>query len=103
MFIAALQQIQNAVLGCTYNVPAPSDGGVLDPNQVIVEYQQGGQPPGQQLDRVNDATGCAGNPSGWYYDNNQNPAMIMLCSGICTTVQADPNAKVNILLGCQGS
>jgi hypothetical protein len=103
VFIWALQQIQNAVLGCTYNVPAPSDGGVLDPNAVIIEYQPGGQPPGQQLDRVTDASGCANNPNGWYYNDNNNPTTIQLCSGVCATVQADPNAKVNILLGCQGS
>ena len=101
VFIWALQQIQNAVLGCTYNIPQPADGGVVDPDQVIVEYQPNGQPPGQELTRVTDVTQCV--PDGWYYDDNNNPTIIQLCPDVCTTVQADQTAKVNILLGCQGS
>lgn len=101
VFTWALQQIQNSVLGCTYNVPQPQDGGVLDPALVVVEYQPGGQPPGQQLTKVADAASCV--PNGWYYDDNANPTTISLCADMCTTVQADSNAKVNILLGCQGS
>jgi len=100
VFIWALQQIQNAVLGCTFQIPEP-DGGVLDPDQVVVEYLPNGQPPGQELTRVNDANQCVAD--GWYYDDNNNPTIIQLCPGICGTVEADPSGIIDILLGCQGS
>lgn len=100
IFIAALQQIQNAVLGCTFNIPSPSQG-VLDPDTVSVEYLPNGQPPAQDLPRVNNAGACTGD--GWYYDDNVNPTVINLCPTTCTTVQGDPNAEINIRIACQGS
>ena len=100
VFIAALQQIQNAVLGCTYAIPQPSMG-VLDPNAVTVDYLPGGMPPAQTLPRVNDVNACAG--PGWYFDDNMNPTQILLCPDSCTTVQADPNAQVEFSIDCQGS
>ena len=100
-FIAALKAIQNAVLGCTYNMPAPTDGGVVDPNQVAIEYLPNGQEPGQSLTKVANAAACA--PGSWYYDTSTSPWTIQLCPALCTVVQADSHAKVSILLGCQGS
>ena len=100
VFIAALNQIQKAVLSCAFQVPQPSQG-VLDPNAVKVEYYVGGQPPPQVLPRVDSAAQCAG--PGWYYDNNTNPTKINLCPDSCTTVQADKAAEVKIRIACQGS
>ena len=60
-------------------MPQPADGGVLDTDLVVVEYEAGGIPPGQKLTQ-----------------GRRRMAM-------CTTVQADVSAQVNILLGCQGS
>lgn len=100
VFIAALQQIQNSVLGCTFNIPTPSQG-VLDPDTVSVEYLPNGQPPAQDLPRVTNAGACSG--AGWYYDDNTNPTIINLCPASCTTVQGDPNAEINIRIACQGS
>lgn len=100
VFIAALQQIQYAVLGCTYQIPAPSMG-VLDPDLVTVEYLPGGMPPAQPLSRVQDVAACAGD--GWYYDDNANPTQVLLCPTTCTTVQSDPDAEINFSIACQGS
>jgi hypothetical protein len=102
VFIAALQSIQKSVLSCTFQVPQPSQG-VLNPDLVKVEYSPGGQPPVQELPRVDSAAQCTG--AGWYYefDANNNPTKIILCPSSCTTVQADTNAAVKIRIACQGS
>ena len=100
VFINALQQIQQSAVGCTFQMPS-TDAGIIDPNQVSVEYSAGGNPPAQSLVRVNDLASCVAN--GWYYDDNTNPSTINLCPDTCTMVQADSNAKVEVLLGCLGS
>lgn len=95
--IEALKQIQGLAVGCSFGIPTP-DGGTIDPNQVRVEYLPGGNPPGQDLPHVADSASCTG--GGWYYDNNTTPQTVNLCGASCTTVQADPNAKLNVLFGC---
>ena len=60
-----------------------------------------GAPPAQQFTRVNDAAACVA--GAFYYDDNANPTTIILCPATCSTAQADPNAKIQVLLGCQGS
>ena len=100
VFIEALKQIQQSAVGCSFQMPA-SDAGIIDPDKVTVQYTPGGTPPPQDLTRVNDLAACV--PNGWYYDNNTAPTIINLCPDTCTTVQADPNAKVEVLLGCLGS
>ncbi|MBI5532160.1 MAG: VWA domain-containing protein [Deltaproteobacteria bacterium] len=99
-FIQALQQIQQSAVACQFSMPT-ADGGLVDPAKVLIEYLPGGAPPAQQFTRVNDAAACVA--GGFYYDNNANPSTIILCPATCATVQADPAAKVQVLLGCQGS
>jgi hypothetical protein len=43
---------------------------------------------------------CSDQPA-WYYDSLTNPTRIVLCPSACTTVTADPMAKLDILLGCK--
>ncbi|MBX3129372.1 MAG: VWA domain-containing protein [Polyangiaceae bacterium] len=100
VFVQALKSIQQQAVGCTLDIPLPSQG-VPDWSQVKVQYLPGGNPPPQQLPKVNFASNCSG--PGWYYDNNASPTKINLCPSTCTTVQADPAAKVELLLGCLGS
>jgi len=99
-FIQALQMIQASAIACQFKMPT-TDAGVIDVDQVKIEYTPGGTGTPQELTRVDSAGNCV--PDGWYYDDNQNPTSIHLCPDMCTTVQSDPNAKVEVLLGCLGS
>lgn len=98
-FLQAMKDIQGSLLGCTFTVPKP-DSGIIEPSKVKVKYTPGSGSPGE-LTRFNDQASCNG--AGWYYDNNTNPTTIELCPSSCTTVQADPNGKIDIELGCLGS
>ena len=99
-FIQALQQIQAAAIGCTFQMPT-TDAGVIDIEKVKIEYTPGGVGTPQELTRVDDAASCV--PDGWYYDDNQNPTTLNLCPDMCNTVKADSTAKIQVLLGCLGS
>jgi hypothetical protein len=98
VFIDVLQAIQKNAIGCTYSLPT-SDAGIVDPNQIAVQYTPGSGAP-IDLTKVNSAGACVANA--WYYDNS-TPPNIVLCPSTCTKVEADPQAQVDILVGCEGS
>jgi hypothetical protein len=94
-FINALKAIQGTAIPCDFDMPVP-DAGLVDLKQVTLDT--GGTP----INKVDDASLCGAN-GGWYFDNNTAPTKITLCPVTCTTLKADPSAKVNVSLGCLGS
>ncbi len=97
----ALKQIQKSAVACTFAMPT-TDAGIVDPNQVKVEYRPGGTGTPQTFNKVTSSANC-GSAGGFYYDKNSSPTSLTLCPTSCTTVQADTKAKIDILLGCLGS
>jgi hypothetical protein len=98
VFVEVLKKIQQTAIGCTYKMPE-ADGGLVDPKKISVEYLPGGGGV-QKLKQVASHQACA--DDAFYYDTN-SPPNIVLCPQTCTEVQADPQAKVQILLACQGN
>ncbi|MBK9000164.1 MAG: VWA domain-containing protein [Myxococcales bacterium] len=99
-FTAVLAAIQKSAVACQFSMPT-TDGGIVDPSKVEVQYFPAGNPPAQKLPKVTNAAACSG--GGWYFDNNANPKSILLCPSSCTIVQLDTKAKIDISLGCLGS
>lgn len=97
--LKAFHQIQSEGVGCVFQVPTSMNGMKVDPGQVNVNYTPSmGQL--ETLPEVNGPGDCAAN-QGWYYDNPKDPTTITLCPASCQTVQADPTAKLDIILGCK--
>jgi hypothetical protein len=96
--LAALKAIQGSQVACEFVVPKTSASGQpVDPNKVNVNYTPGGGTT-TTLGQVPGASDC-GN-GGWYYDNPTDPSTITLCPSTCSTIQADEEAKIEVLLGC---
>ena len=93
--------VQGAAVPCEFGIPT-IDAGVIDPDQVKVEYTPGNGDPAITYDPVANEAACAGG-DGFYYDDPVNPTKMMLCPTTCDTVQNDEGAKVQLLLGCLGS
>ena len=94
---AALATIRgNAVLDCTYSIPAAPAGQVLEPGKVNVNYTNAmgvvtkvlQDPPGVACDKG----------TGWQY--SADGKQINLCGAACTAVKADPGGKIQVLFGC---
>ena len=99
-FVDDLNQIRlSSVLACTYVVPPPPDGGVLDFNKVNVVYEpaQGGA---IDLARVTDRGRCDPDSGGWYYDDPRSPKNILLCPVTCGEVSSDAIGQLQIAVGC---
>ena len=99
-FIDALKAIQQTAVACEFAMPRPQQG-VVDISKVKVTYLAGGQPPPQEIPKVNGAGQCGAN-GGWYFDNNTTPTRILLCPETCRAVSTDLRAQVDVFLGCLG-
>lgn len=99
-FLMALNAIRGAALGCTYDIPQPTQG-TPDYGKVNVQYTPGGGGPVEVFDHYQDKAHCPASGNGWYYDDNTNPTQINLCDDTCNLVGADLTGKIDILLGCK--
>ena len=91
---AALDDIRGrAVVGCTYEIPAPPAGQQIDYNLVNVRLTSGGKVTQVYQDQ---SPTCQ---QGWQYSADKT--QINLCGDVCTQVKADPNVKLEVLFGCK--
>jgi hypothetical protein len=93
----ALRSIFSANLQCSFALPTPPAGQVLDPNVVQVVYMpfQGND---QEIPRTTSAAACGGLNGGWYFDNASNPTSITLCPCSCANTAA---GSVEVRFGCR--
>jgi len=99
-FLDALNTIRGSALGCRYSIPVPTTG-MPDYDNVSVTYTPSGGGAVQTIPRVQDQAACPATGAGWYYDDNNNPAQIILCTNTCGTVSADLSGQVDIFTPCE--
>jgi hypothetical protein len=91
----AFKAITGSVITCNYTIPPPSNGMVVDPKLVNVTFTSSSG--SNTIAKDPDPPGGACN-QGWQY--NANSTQIQLCPDTCNLVKADPNAKIEVVLGC---
>ncbi len=98
-FGAALKAIQGQAIGCVYALPKPPAGQALQTDKVNVQVTLANA-AAVVLDYTANKSACDPMTGGWYYDDPVAPSQILLCPATCAAVSEDPNAKVDVLLGC---
>ncbi|WP_394827501.1 vWA domain-containing protein [Pendulispora albinea] len=100
--VSELQKIRGSVMSCSFAIPEPSDKREINFDAVRVNFTNGA---GQATTLKYNET-CAGN-DGWRYDVKPSatvkPHSITLCANTCSTIQGDPNGKINIAFDCKGN
>lgn len=98
--LATLKEIQRSVVACSFAMPESDNPSVaVDPRFVNMTYTPSTGAAGVTIPQVEGKSAC-GVDGGWYYDDPTAPAVIELCSATCGTVQADPGAHIEVVLGC---
>ena len=89
---AALQAITGAVVSCSYELPDPPAGQMLDLTKINAFYTpaSGGEP---QLIPQAPAGACS---EGWQIVDNR----VELCADTCSLVQSDQAGRFELLFGC---
>jgi hypothetical protein len=86
-------------IACEWKLPPPPKDQVLDPTKVNVEFIDG-EGEVHEIGYVESRDDCAGVEHGWYYDDENPPTKIYVCSQTCKWIQADLDAQVAIKFGC---
>ncbi len=96
-FAAALEKAHGAAVGCEFQLPDDLAEGTVDQGFVNVTLTPGGDNP----DAVLANPGCSGaGDEGWTFDDADDPKSIVLCEATCAKLEGDPEATINIVLGC---
>ncbi len=91
--------VSSTTLDCGWTIPPPPDGQTFNKGKVNVLFTPGGATDGQPIGKVDNAGKCGAN-GGWYYDDEANPTLVLLCPASCDTIQGDPNGKIDVQFGC---
>ncbi len=88
-FLAAINDIRAQAASCEFKLDRT--GGTLDPSKVNVVYSSS--------DGTQSVLPQSGS-DGWSFDNPTDPKKVILTGPACERVKHDPNAKVDIVIGC---
>jgi hypothetical protein len=94
-FSQAIDQIRQAAISCSLQIPSTESGADFDKRAVVVHYESAGKSTELSYDKA-----CAG-PNTWHYDNADAPTEIELCKSTCDTVRADSKAKLSVDFACE--
>jgi len=83
-------------LSCEFVVPAPKDGGTIDPNKVNVSFTPKGGSAQEVLQDNNQP--CGQGADGWQWDATKTK--VLLCGPTCDKVKSDDGGKIDIVVGC---
>jgi hypothetical protein len=100
LFLDKMKEIQANALSCDFLIPEAPPDKAFDKDLVAVSYVPSIDPTmTEEIPRADNYQDCGGK-AGWYYDNNVKPTKIILCPVSCQKVQADKEARVDVLFGC---
>ncbi len=91
--VIATAVIEKAEVECSYEMPAAPPGETIDTSTIVVKYTSGAGSP-VTFSQAASPSACA--PSKFFVDG----AGVHLCPDTCATVQADPQAQIDLLFGC---
>lgn len=90
--------ISEAKIACEWVIP-DAMGMDIDFGKVNVDYNDGVN-PAKAIPKVDDLAACM-NLEAWYYDDPMNPTKILACPALCTKIQGNEMASVDVKFGCE--
>jgi hypothetical protein len=85
--------VVSEAIPCTFEIPSPGDGYVVDYSAVTLVLGVNGQD--QEVAYVGNEDGC-GPAGGWYYDDFDAPERVILCGASC----AQPTTSLSVEFAC---
>lgn len=89
--------IESTALPCEWQIPEPPDGKVFDRDKVNIRLTHSAGET--TLGRVGSADACEG--AGWHFDDFEAPTRMIACPAACERIEAEPEARIDVLLGCE--
>ena len=96
--LLSTEVIAEATIACEWDIPEPM-GEEIDFAKVNVDYLDG-MGGDQAIPKVLDEVACL-DLEAWYYDDPVMPSKIFACPALCTKIQGNEKAKVDVKFGCE--
>lgn len=96
----ATEVIEASSVDCEWDIPPVPAGETFDSGEVNVRFQPGNGMPAEDVLYVQGGAQC-GAGGGWFYDDDAAPTRVLACPDTCERIQADDQAQIDILFGCQ--
>jgi hypothetical protein len=90
----SLGSIVNSMVSCDYAVPAAPAGKTIDPEQIVLVYNEGNG--NYSLILQNTSANC---DKGWQFTDATN-SKIHICGSTCNLIQSNAAAQLNLVFGC---
>ena len=94
------EEIQTMPVPCEWVIPESPTGETFDKNKVNFDYTSGGN-SAERVGYVESEADCANVDGGWYYDDANNPQIMLVCPQTCNVIQATDDTRVDISFGCE--
>jgi hypothetical protein len=94
----ALNAIRGRALACDFPLPT---GQNVDPRKINVTFTPASG-DAQQWTKVDNEGDCDDN-DGWYFDDPADPGSVVLCPTSCEAASSAPDAKLEVILGCESN
>lgn len=95
--LSAFHEIQGKGLACQFKLPTDEE---VDPGLVNVLLVSKDTDEKTLIGGVAGPSDCNGDTLGWYYDSPSAPTSILLCPASCEKIEADDDAKLEVVFGC---
>jgi len=92
--------IRGTALPCDFPVPEATDNGKPTDTSLVNVVFTTGNGVESTFTKVDDAAHC-GQASAWHYDDDAAPTRIYLCPASCDSAKSEPNASLEVLVGCK--
>ncbi|HKU39917.1 MAG TPA: vWA domain-containing protein [Polyangiales bacterium] len=89
-------QVEETKLPCEWAIPEQPEGEIFDRDKVNIRLTIGDTKT--TFLRVPSAEACRADA--WRFDDPKNPTRLLACPQTCERIEAEPQAKLEVLLGC---
>jgi len=98
-FVDAMNSIRGAAaIPCDFLIPPDS---TIDFGKVNIAFTPPGGVAAVELMNAPTEAECDPASGGWFYDDPAQPTRIRLCRSSCDAVVAQPDGRLDILIGCK--
>ena len=91
--------IAHSELDCSWAIPPPPDGEVVDPNLINVEFKSGDETT--SFGYVRSPEDCGDLDHAWYYDDPSAPTQVLVCPATCELIRSSLLPSIAVEFGCK--
>ncbi|MCP4602528.1 MAG: hypothetical protein GY847_18760 [Proteobacteria bacterium] len=100
VFDAIIEAMISSSMSCEWEIPEPPEGEEFDKEMVNLEFKDNDSKM-HRIGHVVSKDDCDKVENGWYYDSEDDPTKIFVCSQTCDWIKEHKDGEISIQFGCE--